>query len=450
MELFGDGDAVQARHLEVQDGDVGVVPAGHRDGLGAGRGLRDHVQVVLQAEQGGQGGADEVLVVGEQQPDHGAGSRAAAVVLLVVVGSRASTVNQPPGSGPAVRCPPEALTRSRSPARPCPGAWNGSGGGAPSLWIRRTAVSDAAGLGVGVDAEFDGAGGGVAVPDDVGGGLPQHPREGGLGVGGEAGAVPDDPGGDPGRAEHRSGAGEFGVQVRGPVPGDDFPYFAGGFVGEAADLQHFVDGVGVAAAGEPGGEVAGDRDQGEVAAQDVVEVPGEPQPLLRDRQPGLHGPGCVELPDQHQHPFLDAMNDDEKPDQERIEQAQPHRPRPVVVAREGVPTYGDRGADPDAGVERPPAQHRRQRRGLGSTKQQDNDEHDHRQLVRGGSGNAHQPVNTPATVSPDSGDDQRSARRWAAEQGAEPGAEQREARNGVGHQEHEERGQSDRPRPGWP
>src|SRR6476620_467176 len=86
------------------------------------------VQGVFQAEQG---------------PDHGVGSRAAvvvaAVVVVVVVGSRASTVNQPPGSGPAARCPPEASTRPRSPARPCPGGCNGSGGGAPSLRIRRVA-----------------------------------------------------------------------------------------------------------------------------------------------------------------------------------------------------------------------------------------------------------------------------------------------------------------------
>ena len=76
-----------------------------------------------------------------------------------------------------------------------------------------------------------------------------------------------------------------------------------------------LDGVGVAAAGEPRGEVAGDRDQGEVPAEDVVEVPGEPQAFLRDREPGLHGPGCVDLPDQDQHPFRDAVNGDDEPDQ---------------------------------------------------------------------------------------------------------------------------------------
>src|SRR5664279_4144443 len=240
-------------------------------------------------------------------------------------------------------------------------------------------------------------------------------------VPGDAGAVSDDPGGDPGRAEHRSGAGEFGVQVRGPVPGDDFPYFAGGFVGDAADLQHLVDGFGVAAAGEPRGEVAGDRDQGEVPAEDVVEVPGEPQPLLRDRQSGLHRPGCVDLPDQHQHPFRDPISSDDKPDHDRVVQAQPHWPRPVVVAGEGVPASGDRSADPYAGVERLPVQHRRQRRGQGSTEQQDNDEHDEWQLVRGGFRERPPPRQHPGDGQPGCSDDQRSARRRAAEQGAESG-----------------------------
>ena len=39
-----------------------------------------------------------------------------------------------------------------------------------------------------------------------------------LGIPRNVGAVADDPGVDPGSAEHRSGTGEFGVQVCGPVP----------------------------------------------------------------------------------------------------------------------------------------------------------------------------------------------------------------------------------------
>ena len=78
--------------------------AGHRDGFGAGGGLRGYIEVVLHAEQSGQRGPDEVLVVGEQQPDHRAGS-SATVGALVDAASDASMVNQPPGSGPAVRWP---------------------------------------------------------------------------------------------------------------------------------------------------------------------------------------------------------------------------------------------------------------------------------------------------------------------------------------------------------
>ena len=72
-QLLGDSDPVQAGHLQIRHGHVRAVPAGHREGLVAGGGLGHDLQVFLDRQQGGQRSADEVLVVGEEHADHGAG-----------------------------------------------------------------------------------------------------------------------------------------------------------------------------------------------------------------------------------------------------------------------------------------------------------------------------------------------------------------------------------------
>jgi hypothetical protein len=69
--LGGGADAVEPRHLDVEQGDVGAVLQDRRyDGV-PGRHLGHHLQVGLEAQQRGQGTADEGLVVGQQEPDHG-------------------------------------------------------------------------------------------------------------------------------------------------------------------------------------------------------------------------------------------------------------------------------------------------------------------------------------------------------------------------------------------
>ncbi|EFL01412.1 predicted protein [Streptomyces sp. SPB78] len=62
-QACGHAHTVAVRHLEVEDGDVGALGAGHREGLGARGGLRDDFEVVLQGEEGSEGTPDEVLVV---------------------------------------------------------------------------------------------------------------------------------------------------------------------------------------------------------------------------------------------------------------------------------------------------------------------------------------------------------------------------------------------------
>ena len=65
----GGRDAVQARHLDVEQGHVGAGPPGLGDDLVAPADLGDHLEVGLEVEQRGQRAPDQRLVVGEQQPD---------------------------------------------------------------------------------------------------------------------------------------------------------------------------------------------------------------------------------------------------------------------------------------------------------------------------------------------------------------------------------------------
>jgi hypothetical protein len=104
-ERLGDGDPVQAGHLQIQHCHVRPVPAGHREGLVPGGGLGHDLDVVLDCQQGGQRGTDQVLVVGEEHADHGAGFSA----MTAVPGW--------PGSG-GVAAAPEAGTVASSRKRP--------------------------------------------------------------------------------------------------------------------------------------------------------------------------------------------------------------------------------------------------------------------------------------------------------------------------------------------
>ena len=75
-DLLGGADAVEDRHLDVHDDDVGPELLGQRDGLLAVAGLADDVVAVL-AEHLGEVEADERLVLGHED----AGRRGAAGVV---------------------------------------------------------------------------------------------------------------------------------------------------------------------------------------------------------------------------------------------------------------------------------------------------------------------------------------------------------------------------------
>ena len=81
--------------------------AGHGPAVGC---RTDDLDVVAGVEQRRETRADQALVVGEQDADHGAG----------LTGRRALTRNPPPGRNPADRLPPSAVARSRMPVIPLP------------------------------------------------------------------------------------------------------------------------------------------------------------------------------------------------------------------------------------------------------------------------------------------------------------------------------------------
>ena len=79
-------DAGQARHLDVHEDDVGEQLGGQGDRTGTVLGQADDAHAGLGLEQGGQGGAQEGLVLGDEDPDGGAGS------LVGLVGRRVAGV----------------------------------------------------------------------------------------------------------------------------------------------------------------------------------------------------------------------------------------------------------------------------------------------------------------------------------------------------------------------
>ena len=106
--------------------DVGTQSAGEVEGLYAVGRLSDHLQRRVRAEDHDEPGADEVLVVGN---DNANGHDSAST------GSTASTTQPPSGPGRAVRDPPRSWARSAMPSSPKP-AW----GVAPD-WVRPSSVT---------------------------------------------------------------------------------------------------------------------------------------------------------------------------------------------------------------------------------------------------------------------------------------------------------------------
>jgi hypothetical protein len=111
-EAAGRLDAVKFGHLDVHQGNVGGGRANEVHRLDSVGGGAHDVDVRLGFEDGGDPVADELVVVGDDNPDHG----------RAMPGSVARTTNPVDRPGPAVSEPPHAATRSRIPVNPLPPA----------------------------------------------------------------------------------------------------------------------------------------------------------------------------------------------------------------------------------------------------------------------------------------------------------------------------------------
>ena len=106
-------DAVHAGHPDVEQAHVRAQPPGQLDGLAPVGGLADDLDAGLRVEDHRQPGADDLLVVRDERRGRSrAAPRAAA---------RRSTVQPPPGSGPASNVPPSRSARSRHADQAEPG-----------------------------------------------------------------------------------------------------------------------------------------------------------------------------------------------------------------------------------------------------------------------------------------------------------------------------------------
>ena len=110
----GSRDPVEVRHPDVQERDVGPVPAYLLDRLVPVGRLADHLEVGLGGEHGREPGPYQLLVVGDHHPHRHPGISA-----VCRSGIRACTVN-PSSVGPARTSPPWRAARSCIPAMPRP------------------------------------------------------------------------------------------------------------------------------------------------------------------------------------------------------------------------------------------------------------------------------------------------------------------------------------------
>src|SRR5207248_4425220 len=122
LQLGRRGQAVHARHLDVQHGHVGLGGLGGLQYLVAAAYLRHHFDVTLEREQRGQRLPDHHLIFGEEQPDGlGLGH---SWELSGTVATRRKPWPGPfdpeASAGPSDRRPPMADRRSDTPRSPLP------------------------------------------------------------------------------------------------------------------------------------------------------------------------------------------------------------------------------------------------------------------------------------------------------------------------------------------
>ena len=85
-DLCRRSEAVHDRHPDVHEHDVRAGPGHHLEPLTSVSGLADDIDVGLRGEQHADAGAEQRLIVDEDDPDHA----------ISPIGSEARTTNRPP------------------------------------------------------------------------------------------------------------------------------------------------------------------------------------------------------------------------------------------------------------------------------------------------------------------------------------------------------------------
>ena len=127
------------------------------------------------------------------------------------------------------------------------------------------------------------------------------------------------------RAEQRGGAAQLGGEIRLPVAAHQAADLGEGGAGDLRDLPPVLHGPRILPLGQLGHQLGLHRDHREVAPGDVVQVPGEAQPLLGHGQSGLRLAGDVELAHHRGEPQRQAHHQHRREDQGRTGAGRPGR-----------------------------------------------------------------------------------------------------------------------------
>ena len=263
-------EAGHARHRHVEHRDVGVLRLGGFEGAHAVGGLGHHLHVGLAVDQHAQAGADDAVVVGDQDADH----RILSVTEVPPFGAERTSSS-----------PPTSRARSAMPRRPSP-CDAGIAGARGAARVEAAAVVADAQLGAvlrHLQLHLDDGGSRVAL--GVGERLLRHAVDGGLGVLPERlhvalGLHPHlDPGAGREALELRVDRGDEPVVVerRGAQLAREVEQLVHRLVHEPLELGHLLR---VRGRGLLGQRLEAQQDRRKRLVHLVVEVAGQPPALL--------------------------------------------------------------------------------------------------------------------------------------------------------------------------
>jgi hypothetical protein len=135
------------------------------------------------------------------------------------------------------------------------------------------------------------------VPDDVRDALTHHPAEQGVGSGRDRRAVLPDLRGDARVGQRRAGGPKLAGQAPAAVAGDRLPHLAERSPADLLDVQGLLLSLRGITAHQFPGDLGLHHHHRQGVPEQVVHVPGEPEPLGVHRRAGQFLPGPAQLGD---------------------------------------------------------------------------------------------------------------------------------------------------------